>query len=102
MAQSNVNDYGDGIQVTGGSVTTPNFYLLGGKYAVGVAATWGGGSAELDILLPDGSTWLNTLPATFSANGLAVVDLPPGTYRLSITTATAVVAFVARVPYRAA
>ena len=102
MAQVNSNDYGDGITVTGGSVTPANFYLLGGLYAVGVAATWGGGSVTLNILMPDGTTLLDTLPAAFSANGLAVVYLPPGTYQLTIATATAVVAFVARVPLRQA
>src|SRR5579859_3012038 len=91
----------DGTAQTGLSATTAGFYLLGGRYAFGVNATWGGGNAQLQVLMPDGTTYI-AAAASFTADGTAVYDLPPGTYKLAITTATALQFFLVRVPYRAA
>lgn len=84
---------------TGLSSSTAVFGLRGGKYAVAAVATWGGGSAKLQTVGPDGTTTLSVNSATdFSANGYAVVDLPPGQYQFVIATATAVAASVCRIP----
>jgi hypothetical protein len=91
----------DGTAQTGLSATPPAFHLLGGRYAFGVNATWGGGNAVLNILMPDGTTFI-AAAAAFTADGTAVYDLPPGTYQVAITTATALQFFLVRVPYRAA
>lgn len=78
------------------SATTAAFRLSGGKYAAEVAATFGGGSVKLQTLLPDQSTWASIGSTTdFTANGVATVDLPPGQYRFTITTASAVFASIA-------
>lgn len=79
------------------SATTASFPLKGGKYGHAAVATWGGGSVTLQVLAPDGTTWL-TAATAFSANGFAVIDIPPGEYRYAVATATAVHASIQRVP----
>ena len=71
--------------------TPAAFQLKGGQYAVSVIATWGGGSATLQIRAADGSTYVTALTA-FTANGFSTVYLPAGTYKLTIATATGVYA----------
>lgn len=79
------------------SATTAGFQLRGGKYGIAALGTWGGGSATLEALGPDGSTYL-TAATAISANGVATVDLPPGQYRFAIATATAVYLSITRIP----
>ena len=64
------------------SATTAAFSLGGGKYAVSVIGSTFG-TVTLEILGPDGSTYLTALTA-FSANGIADVDLPPGLFKIAI------------------
>jgi hypothetical protein len=73
------------------SATTAAFTLNGGQYAVLVVATFGGGSVTLQRLSNDGTTYVTCLTA-FSAAGYATVNLPNGTYKLTIATASAVYA----------
>lgn len=94
-------DFKDGVSFTALSASTAAFTVLGGRYAIAVNATWGGGSATLQALMPDGTTYVTVLTA-FTGDGAAIVDLPPGTYKIAIATATAVQGFLIRVPYRAA
>jgi|SRR5215467_5318979 len=47
---------GQAVRFSNISATTALFSLKGGKYAVEVVATFGGGSVKLQTLLPDGST----------------------------------------------
>lgn len=75
------------------SASTAAFALRGGQYGVMVNATFGGGSVTLQRLSLDGSTYVTVLTA-FTAAGYASVNLPSGTYRLTIATATAVYAEV--------
>jgi hypothetical protein len=71
--------------------TTAAFTLNGGQYAIQVVATFGGGSVTLQRLSNDGTTYVTCLTA-FSAAGYATVNLPNGTYQLTIATASAVYA----------
>jgi hypothetical protein len=73
------------------SATPAVFTLKGGLYGVSAKATWDGGSVTLQRLSIDGSTYVTVLTA-FTATGYGTVPLPPGTYRLAVTTATAVFA----------
>ncbi len=98
MAFTNWND---GVSFSGLSATPSSFYVLGGRYALVVNATWGGGNVVLKQLMPDGTTYIAVDP-TFTADNSVIIDLPPGTYQLTITTATAVQGSLVRVPYRAA
>lgn len=75
------------------SVTPAAFMLSGGLYGVTAVATFGGGSITLQRLAADDSTYVTCLTA-FTAAGYATVSLPPGTYKLTIATATAVYADV--------
>jgi hypothetical protein len=87
-------DYGNGFKVASAATTQGPFSLLGGKYGVTVSGTFGGGSVALQTLGPDGSTYVTNTAASFTANGYAAVDLPPGKVQLAIATATAVFASV--------
>lgn len=71
------------------AATTAAFLLQGGLYGVTATATWGGGSATLQRLSGDGSTYITVLTA-FADDGYATVSLPPGTYIWTIDTSTAV------------
>ncbi len=79
------------------SATTSPFVLKGGKYGVAVVATFGGGSVILQGLSFDGTTYV-TVATSFTVAGYVTCDIPPGTYRFTITTATAVYATVTSVP----
>lgn len=73
------------------------FRLSGGRYHVAALGTWGGGSATLEMLGPDGSTWL-TVGTAVTANGTQVVEVPQNSFRWTIATATAVAVAVTRIP----
>ena len=81
------------------AATTAAFNLRGGKYGAEALATFGGGSVKLQRLGPDGSTYQSVSSGTdFAAAGYTTVDLPPGQYRFTIATASAVYAAVTRIP----
>lgn len=68
---------------TGAGVQVPR-----GEYAFAVYGTFGGATASLERLLPDG-TWLAAGPdATMIARGQCIADLPGGVYRASLTGGT--------------
>jgi hypothetical protein len=91
---------GEGKSFSNISANTTPFTLNGGKYAASAVATFGGGSVKLQALSADGSTWVSVAAATdFSAAGFGTADLPPGQYRFTIATASAVYCAVTRVPY---
>lgn len=94
-----VSNWNDGFTFTGISADVGPYTVLGGRYAMAVSATWGGGSATLQVLLPDAATYLTVLTA-FTADGSALVDLPPGKYKIAVATATALQGFLIRVPTR--
>ena len=74
------------------SATPATFALRGGLYTLTVMATWNStGTVTLQRLAPDASTYVTALTA-FSANGYATAQLPSGTYKLTIATATAIYA----------
>jgi len=77
-------DYRDGFLVQGASATQGPFVLLGGKYGVTCSATFSTGNVALQILGPDGSTFV-TVGSAFTANGVATADLPPGKYQVAVT-----------------
>ena len=71
------------------SATPATFTLRGGQYGVTANATWGGGTLTLQRLAVDGVSYVTCLTA-FTADGYASVNLPSGTYRLLVATATAI------------
>ncbi len=86
----------DAVAFSNISADTSNFQLLGGKYMFEVIGT-GFGTVTLQKLGPDGTTYLSVSSA-LAANGGAVLDLPPGQYKVAITTTTAVYASISRIP----
>ncbi len=83
----------ENIVFTNISANTAAFTLRGGNYGVTVSATFGGGNIALQRLAADASTYVTVVTA-FTAAGYASANLPSGTYRLAVTTATAVYADV--------
>jgi hypothetical protein len=73
---------GDSQAFSNIGATTAAFHLLGGRYNIDVIGSTFG-TVTLQRLGPDGSTYLTALTA-FAANGLAVVDLPEGTYKVAL------------------
>ena len=100
----------DGVNLS--NITTDQtFSLIGGKYMVAVVATFGGGVVHFKRLGPDGSTYLPLYQAfnttgtevdleigDFLVAGTKVFDLPPGTYKIHLVTATAAYIDVVRIP----
>lgn len=79
------------------SATPSTFLMYGGQYGVTVHATsWSSGSVTLQRQATDGSTMVTVLTA-FTADGYGTVNLPAGTYQLTIVTATGVSADVSSV-----
>jgi roadblock/LC7 domain-containing protein len=70
------------------SATTAAFTLRGGQYGVTVNGTFGGGSVTLQRAALDG-TYVTCLTA-FTAAGYATVNLPSGSYKVAVATATGV------------
>jgi hypothetical protein len=81
------------------AATTAAFTLKGGYYLAAAEATFSGGSVKFQLLGPDQSTWLDFPTAiSFTGNGTSTTYAPPGKYRFTIATATAVYCSVAGIP----
>lgn len=80
--------------------TSAQFELKGGTYQLGIAATGSGGTAVLNQLGPDQATFIPCVATTaaLTASGTQLYDLPPGQYKLTTTTLTAIFAVIERVP----
>lgn len=93
----------DGSQNTFAAAgSTSPFQLEGGMYCLGAhSAAWGGGSLDLQMLLQDGS-WVTMTPmfgAThLTADGSIYYGCPTGQFRFTLTTTTAAVVSLYRVP----
>lgn len=87
----------DGYDLQNKAAGTYLFHLLGGLYALTATATWGGGNLALNILGPDGSTYVPVLPA-ITSNGFATLSLPKGAYEFVGTTASAIYARIVSIP----
>lgn len=71
------------------SATTAAFTLRGGTYGITCHATFGGGNVVLQRLAADGVTYVPVITA-LTADGYVSASLPSGSYKIAITTATAV------------
>jgi hypothetical protein len=91
------NGYFDQVLFSNIAATPASFKLNGGSYGLTMTAAWGGGSIDLKRLSADGSTYVSVLTTTFTANAFQTVNVPPGTYQLTVTTATAVYADITSV-----
>ena len=72
------------------SATGPSTNIaIGGDYCFDVAGTFGGATVGLEMLGPDGSTWIAVRDSAgalaFTSAGAAIVTIPSGNYRATIT-----------------
>jgi hypothetical protein len=72
-------------------------FWRGGKVGFYAEATWSGGSVQLQFQSPQG-TWINVANGSLSANGVLILELPPGQYRAVGTTASAIYCSMITVP----
>lgn len=70
----------------------------GGKAWLMAKGTWGGGSVKLQVMLPDAATYVDVASSTISADGVVALEMPPGTYRLVVATATALYVRLVHIP----
>lgn len=89
-----------GPAATGVSSTSSQFQLLGGKYWFSAVGTFNGATVALQRLQGDGELLTVGSVASVTANGGGVVDLPPGTYQVTISSSTTAVIYseVVRIP----
>ena len=73
---------GDNVWFSNINATTNSFLLKSGTYGVTCKASIYG-TVTLQVLGPDGTTWLPALTA-FAADGFASVALSPGLYRVAL------------------
>jgi hypothetical protein len=75
--------------------------VFGGNYVFAAASSnFNGATVALQLLLPDGQTWINAgVGTTLTANGAGWVSLAPGLVRCNVTGGppTALFANIARV-----
>lgn len=89
----------DGISFSNIAATTTAFALRGGMYGVTAKASWGGGSATVQRLAVDGTSYVTCLTA-ITADGFSTAYLPAGTYKVAIATATAAYIDIVEIPGR--
>lgn len=96
-----ITNYGDGFTAAGygASSTIGPVNILGGHY-MAMANDTGNIAATLEILGPDGTTYL-TAATAFSAAGVAAVYLPPGKVQVAIGSGATLASFsLIRIPTR--
>lgn len=74
------------------AATSSVFTVNGGKFSLDISGTWGSGNAQVELLGPDGSTWLN-VGSSVTANIVQTLDLPSGQFRVAITSGATAVYF---------
>lgn len=79
--------------------STSAFKLAGGYYQLAATSSnWNSGNLKVDQLMPDGTTWVQSATLALTANGVVFGYLPPGQFRLTLTTTADAAAALARVP----
>lgn len=74
---------------------------VGGRYVFGINGTFGGTTAQLQLLGPDGVNYIDLANGSFTAAGAAAVDVPQGAnMRVTLTggTPSAMYATLTRAP----
>jgi hypothetical protein len=81
---------GDSAVVTGLNNQASNvFSLVGGVYSFTAVGTFASTNVGLQVLGPDGATWVNTF-TPLTANGFqSPLYLPPGSFRFNGTSTNA-------------
>jgi hypothetical protein len=85
------------LTTVGGVTTGPQVDCPGGIMVItAVATAWGGATATLNMLGPDGATLLpvSASQSTFTANGVGTVYLPPCVIQMAVSGGPPTAAFV--------
>jgi len=90
-----MTDYQVALAANAGAGNGSTCQWPGGQGAFIAEATWGGGSAKLQTISPQG-TWLDVTSVTLNANGLILFTIPAGQIRVVIATSSAVYAWAVR------
>lgn len=67
------------------SATGGKLDVARGTYVVSADGTFGGATLQLQLLSPDGTSWLSITDASFTAEGAFAIDLPKGVVRMSVS-----------------
>jgi hypothetical protein len=91
------------VTFSGLSAPSAAFTLLGGRFVMTAVATFGGGNVQVQQLAADNATWVAPQNLAGSTNNLTAagsqtMDLPPGTFRINVVTATAVIVGLTSIP----
>jgi hypothetical protein len=65
---------------------SPVIVSTGGSYMYGISGTFGGVSSKLQMLGPDGTTYVDVPTTTLTAAGYVKVDIPAGATVKSVLT----------------
>ena len=66
----------------------PSIGWVGGRTALVIIAGTYPSTCNLQLLGPDGSTWMNMNGSSIGANGVTSYDLPAGQYRMNMAGGT--------------
>ena len=83
------------------AAATSGFNWQGGKSVLALSATAYGSVVYLQMLGPDGVTWISINASTYSANQVTAYDLPRGQYKIinGASSSVNIFATLASVPY---
>lgn len=72
-----------GLLISNGAATAPTAgrAFPAGRYCWVVDGTFSGATISLEMLSPDGSSWIAISGSGFTAEGAVIVDLPASKYR---------------------
>lgn len=76
------------LAINAGAGTGAAQEWLGGAGYFAATAAWGGGSAKLQMQLPN-NEWIDVPSVSLTANGCIAINLPKGKIRTVIATSTA-------------
>lgn len=96
-----LQNYNDGFSYSGSTTDQGPFVILGGLYSFSAIDT-GTIDATVEMLGPDGSTYIALHAAYTSTIINATFSLPPGLVKVLVGTGTSLSACLIRIPYRAA
>lgn len=84
------------LLINSAAATGAAFDWLGGAGYFAATATWGGGSAKLQMQLPN-DAWIDVPSVSLTANGCIAINLPKGKIRAVTVTATAAYVYAIKI-----
>lgn len=88
----------DSVNFQNITTDTASFSLAGGAYVFDAVGNFNSGSATLQRLGPDGSTFITAATALSAVGTSGSLALPPGIYKIAVASATGLSVSVIRIP----